>query len=156
MIRTKAALICWCIAFPAYLLTAGQLSAHELVTGAVLATGAALFADLLATTSPLRFNLPGGSLRPMLMALAGLPRASARTAVAHWHVAVAGRSSANTAAAAFDHGARDDPSERMRRAVALLLASLSPDRFVIRMEADGTFLHNIAPADHAADPRWLT
>ena len=158
MIRMKAALICWCIAFPAYLLTAGGSSVHELVTGAILAVGAALFADLLAGASSLDFDLPKGGFRPSLKTLAGFPRASARTALALWHVAVTGRSRTAAPSVPFDHGARNDPSARTRRAMALLLASLTPDRFVVRLkpEAGGTFVHHIVPADHAVDPSWLT
>lgn len=158
MRRTKSALICWCVAFPAYLLTAGGASVHELATGGVFAAGAALFADLLARASSINFDLPDGSLRRSLTAIASLPRASARTGGALWRVAVTGRSWTGSPAIPFQFGARDDPPERTRRAVALLLASLTPDRFVVRMEPEpgGTFLHTIVPAHHAPDLRWLT
>ncbi len=48
-------------------------------------------------------------------------------------------------------------SDRTRRALAVLLASLAPDRFIINVDrqSDTVLLHRIVPSEREIDPLWL-
>lgn len=152
-----AVLSVWCLTFAAYLLFAGTVSGHELVTAVVLAGLAAAWARFISGCSPLRFAASRQLAMPILRAVVGLFRATARTGKLLLKVAVAGGSPGRLHVTDFHYGRRNDGVQRSRRAVAVLLASLSPDRFVVEVDRTSrvVLIHDLVRRRHEPDPRWL-
>lgn len=149
--------IAWSAAFALYLLLAGQVSAGEAATGAVLASLAVLWAGAVRGHAWRRLAFSRGHVRPWLRTLAGLVPATVRTGMALARVAALGGSPAKSIQHRFVRGEEDAPRDRGRRATALLAASLAPDSFVLRAEPsrDVVTLHAIVPAADDPDPHWL-
>lgn len=152
-----AVLIVWCLTFAAYLLFAGTVSVHELATAVVLAGLAAAWAQFIRGCSPLRFAASRQLAMPIVRAGVALFRATARTGKLLVKVAVAGGSPGRLHVTDFHYGRRNDGAQRSRRAAAVLLASLSPDRFVVEVDRKKrvVLVHNLVRRDHEPDPRWL-
>jgi hypothetical protein len=56
----------------------------------------------------------------------------------------------------FDPGRRDSGRDRSRRVLAVLIASLAPDSFVVRLDRGRTaLLHSIVAPQSVRDPRLL-
>jgi hypothetical protein len=150
-------LIIWCLTFAAYLLFAGTLSLHELITAVVLASFVAAWVQFIRNCSPQRFVASYALVKPILRATAGLFPATARTGKLLFKVAVTGGSPGRLHVTDFRYGRRNDSMQRLRRAAAVLSASLSPDRFVVEVDRkkDAVLIHNLVRRDHEPDPRWL-
>lgn len=153
-----ATIVLWAAAFAAYLLFAGTVSLHELITASVVASLAGLWSYAAREISSERFVASPTQIPPMLRTLAGLPAATARTGAILIGAAAAGNATGRALRARLDPGARDDPAERSRRALAVLAASLAPPRFVIELDRGRAeaILHAIERIDTAPDPEWLT
>lgn len=152
-----AVLIVWCLTFAAYLVFAGTVSGHELVTAVVLAGLATAWVQFIRGCSPRRFAATRALAMPMLRALGSLFRATARTGKLLLKVAAAGGSPGRVHVTDFHYGRRNDGAQRSRRAAAVLLASLSPDRFVVEIDRKNraVLIHNLVRRDHEPDSRWL-
>lgn len=151
-------IIIWAAAFGAYLLFAGTVSLHELITACVVASLASLWGYALSHISGERFAPSLGQIPPMLRTLAGLPAATARTGAILIASAAAGSSVGRAVGTRIEPGPRYDPADRSRRALAVLAASLAPPRFVIafeRVRAEA-ILHTIERIETPPDPKWLT
>ncbi len=150
-------LLTWPAAFGAYLAFAGTLSGNELATGAVVATLTSLCAERIRARSEVEFAWRGDALVPMFKAFAGIAPATL-AAGAQLLTAIAGRQPGRPIMEPFHYGATDDPRERSRRAIAVLSSSLTPDKFVVRVESrrDAALLHQIGESARALDPQWLT
>lgn len=152
------AAIVWCFAFAGYLLFAGTMSSHELATSAVLAAGAVAWAFTILRCSPRRYAMTVAHAIAWLKAIGGVFPALARTLMVLVKTAAIGGSPGRAPELPFLRGADDDPEDRARRAAAVLIASLAPDNFVVRvpLHKDRVLMHTIVRADAARDPRWLT
>ncbi len=146
----------WCLCGAVYLLFAGQLSWHEGVTAIVLASLATLWSVLIRRCSSARFARPPHLAIALLRAL--LDVAPATTGAGTILVGTIWRrvSPGRARRVAFAPGRTGDPPARTRRAVALLAASLTPDRFVIAIDANEAHLHVLGELRHVPDERWLT
>lgn len=154
------ALVIWGLSFICYLVVAGTISFNELATAFALASLATLWAVIIRRSSVQRFAWRNDAIVPMLRALADLFPATLRTfarSARSLAAATAGRSPGHTVGTPFHFGARDDPRERSRRAIAVLFASMTPDRFVVRLEAerDAALVHHVGPPGGEPDARWL-
>jgi hypothetical protein len=156
---SRSGFICatWATGFAPYLLAAGQASVHEAVTGAFVAVGATVFTCLLSGMSARRFCWSVSAFRPAVAALANLPKGTGRTAVALWRAVTTDGTQARSPAVPFDYGPENGEKARTRRALAVLLATLAPDRFVVTLASGKgqALLHAIVPLDHPVDRRWL-
>lgn len=112
---------------------------------------------LIRAVAPNRFALRRQFALPVLRALANLVQATWRTGWLLSKVAIAGGAPGRSRRADFQFDDADDPGERSRRALAVLLASLAPDRFVVVVDrARGhALLHDFGPHEREPDPRWL-
>ena len=93
-----------------------------------------------------------------LRAVGGMPQAAVKTGAALGATLVGWRAVAWRAdECAFRHGAVEEPSERARRATAVLAASLAPASFVVRAEPDRdtVLLHGIGGEPARANTEWL-
>lgn len=166
----------WCAAFASDLLFAGQISWHEIVTGIVLASLATAWMRTIRRASQRPFRFSAELLRPLARALGKLVPATFATGAVLVRVAGLGHRAGDAEVHDFEYGAPDDSDgsiestdllaaegrlrqavDRARRALALLLVSYAPDRFVVNVEAhSGTVLiHVIVPSRREPDPRWL-
>ena len=145
----------WCLAFATYLLFAGDVRVDELIAAFVLASLATVWAAVVRRCSRLRFAPSAEAFSHLLRALARLPAAAARTGRALPKVAVL-RSSKRAQECRFRYG-RTGARDRTRRALAVICASLAPDRFVVDVEPDAqtALLHDILRRSRVPDPRWL-
>ncbi|HEX4041177.1 MAG TPA: hypothetical protein VHY10_05705 [Xanthobacteraceae bacterium] len=152
-----AVLAVWCLTFAAYLLFAGTASVDELVTAVVLAGLAAAWAQFIRGCSPRRFAKSRELVAPLWRAIGSLFRATAQTGKLLLKVAAAGGSPGRLHVTNFHYGRRNDPVQRSRRAAAVLLASLAPDRFVVAVDRKSrtVLIHNLIRRDHEPDRRWL-
>jgi hypothetical protein len=152
-----ATFVIWCLAFGAYLLFAGTLSLDELITGAVLATLAAAWARTISACSWQRFAAAREQIMPVVRALGGVFPATLRTFAILLAVVVRGSSPGRAMATRFSFGLAEDPRQRSRRAIAVLCASLAPDRFVVNVERARAeaLIHGIEPGGRELDPGWL-
>ena len=147
----------WIGGFALYLMFAGQLGAHEIGTGALVAGLTGLWARRVQAHGPRRFIVARAHAAPWSRAVAGLPRATLATGAALIRALGAGDHPGLAQSWTFQPGARDDPAERARRASAVMLASLAPDGFVLRAEpGEGRVLiHRLGKEAPQPDPRWL-
>lgn len=150
-----AAIVAWCLAFAGYLLFAGQFSAHEFATAAVLAGGAVLWTFLIRRCAPRRFALSRRDAFAWLSAIGAAGPSTLRVFCVLARVAALGGSPGRGSVAPFLRGAEDDPRDRARRANAVLAASLAPDSFVVRAQQDNALIHTIL-SPRPRDARWLT
>jgi hypothetical protein len=152
-----ATLVIWCVAFGSYLLFAGTISFNELITGAGVATLVAAWSYLISECSRRRFGAHREQIAPVLRALAGLGTATLRTAIVLTGVAVRGGSPGRALRSPLRFGLCDDPAARSRRALAVLCASLAPDRFVVHLDhrRREAIMHAITHAKRESDPEWL-
>jgi hypothetical protein len=148
----------WFIAFGAYLLFVGEISRNELVTGCVLASFAAVWAYSAREISNVRFAASRRQIRPILRATAKLGPATARTGIQLLYFAANGGRLARAVQVTFESGAADDPADRSRRAIAMLGASLAPDRFVVNEDRGRSRvdIHEITRSGRDPEPEWLT
>lgn len=149
--------IIWLFVFAAYYLFAGSAGLHETVTAAILATLGTAWTLAIRAVAPNRFAMSREFATAVLLGLANLVTATACTAWLLFMVAAFGGAPGRSHAADFRFGDGDDPGERSRRALAVLLASLAPDRFVVLVnpERGQVLLHDLDPYDRELDPRWL-
>jgi hypothetical protein len=154
MLRTGAI---WFGLFALYLGLAGQAGLHEALTGAIVAGLMTAWAGRVRGHAARRYAFPAGTLRQGGRALAGLLPATVRTGRVLLRAAVSGAQPGHALRRAFAHGPETDPGERGRRACAVLLALLTPDRFVLRADPgrDEALVHALGRPGPAPDPRWL-
>lgn len=147
----------WCFAFGSYLLFAGTISLSELLTGFVAAMLAAFWALLIRASSRHRFEARREQIPPVLRASVGIFPATLRTAAVLGKVAVSGGSPSRSMRSRFRPGPSEDPREQSRRAIAVLCASLAPNRFVVNAERrrGEALLHSIDRSNSELDPEWL-
>lgn len=152
-----ATIVIWCVAFGSYLLFAGTVSANELITAAAVAALASAWAYLISDCARQRFGAQHEQIVPALRALAGLAPATLRTALVLSRVATHGGTPGRALRNPLRFGVDDDPAARSRRALAVLGASLAPDRFVVHLDRrrSEAVMHAIAQADRVSDPEWL-
>lgn len=147
----------WLGLFALYLMLAGTVGLHEAATGFVVAGLLTAWARRTGRHAPRRFVLSRAALPWGGRALARLIPATGRTALTLVRAILGHRHPGHAVRRPFLHGPEDDPRERGRRACALLLASLSPDSFVLRADPgrDEALVHSLGPAGSPPDPRWL-
>lgn len=148
----------WCAACGGYLLFAGQArNRHELITAAVLATGAVLWARAIRRCGCPRFSLSPAHAGEWAKAAIALGPAIARTFPIFLRGALSGRSPGRLLEAPFRRGAEGAAADAARRASAELIASLGPDNFVVRAppKKGRVLVHTILPGNASRDPRWL-
>ncbi len=150
-------IVMWCVAFGSYLLFAGTISFSELLTGVGLATLAVLFAHVVRENSRRRFSAAREQIRPLLRAVGDILPATGRTGAVLAAVVVCGGSPGRSMRSRFRFGLAEDPRQRTRRGLAVLCASLAPNRFVVDVErARGEALtHAVDRSSAEADPEWL-
>lgn len=150
-------LLVWCITLATYLLFAGTISRNELVTAGLLAFLAAGWAFLIWRISIEHFATRVQHLPPILRAVRGLVPATARTAFVLLTVIAKLRTPGRAVGTRFRFGESADPVERSRRALAVLCASLAPDRFVVVIERGRAeaILHVLRQAKTEPDAEWL-
>lgn len=149
--------VIWCLAFSIYLVFAGTVSLNEMATAVVLASLVAAWAGVIRHTSLQVFAFRRDAVAVMLRALGDVIPATLRTLRQLLAAARNGESPAQAYVTQFRFGAKEEPRERMRRAVAVLAASLTPDRFVVRVEKNRNevLIHRIGRSRREADPQWL-
>lgn len=152
-----ATIVIWCVAFGSYLLFAGTISVNEVITGGVVATLAAAWAYLMSDCSRRRFSAHGEQIVPCLRAIGGLGPATVRTAAVLARAALRGGSPGRAGRGPFHFGLDDDPAARSRRALAVLCASLAPDRFVVHLDRrrNDAVMHAVVHTERQPDPEWL-
>ncbi|CAO4177170.1 hypothetical protein [Methylorubrum populi] len=140
-----------------YLLLAGQVGWHEVATGAVVAGLMTAWTVRIRMLAARHFAYPPGTMRRGGAALAGLVPATARTGRLLLRAGFAGGHPGHAHRRAFLRGREDHPAEAGRRACAVLLASLSPDSFVLRADPgrDEALIHALGRTGPGSDPRWL-
>jgi hypothetical protein len=149
--------VVWCLAFGSYLIFAGTISFNELITAALVATLSAAWAYLIAACSRRRFSAHREQIFPVLCAIGSLGPATLRTGAALTHAVLRGGSPGRAVRSPLRFGMCDDRAARSRRAVAVLGASLTPDRFVVHLDhrRSEAVLHTIYSAERVLDPEWL-
>jgi hypothetical protein len=151
-----ASIVIGCVAFGTYLLFAGTISANELATAGVLAVLAAAWAGLIRTCSQARFGADGRHIAPALRALLRLAPGSGQAAAVLLGVIWRGGSPGRAQQSQFQFGAVDHRSARTRRALALLCASLAPDRFIVRLNRkQGLAITHSIVRGRRPDAEWL-
>jgi len=146
----------WCLSGAVYLLFAGQVSADEVATAVVLATLATVWSVVIRRCSQVHFGHAPHLTAALLRAMRDLMPAAMRVGLILVRSAGQRASPGRAVRAAFAPGRAGDPAARTRRAVALLAASLAPDRLVIATDANEAHLHVLGELSHAPDARWLT
>lgn len=151
------AIVIWCVAFGTYLLLACTISLSELLTAFAVAVLAVLWAHLIRSNSRRRFSAGREQIVPGLRAFAGLFPATLRTAAILGKVAIRGGSPGCLVRSRFEFGRSENPRQRTRRALAVLCASLAPDRFVVAVERrrSEALIHAIDDSRGETDPEWL-
>ena len=153
-------ILIWWLAFGSYLLFAGTASSDELGTAGVLATLAVVWASAIRAVSNERYAASRRQVAPALRAIAALFPATMRTGLVLVAAAVrpgqAG-SAGRARRSRFSAGAEDHALDRSRRALAVLFASLAPNRFVVAAEGrrGEVLLHELGPRPAEPDPQWL-
>ncbi|MGH8115690.1 MAG: hypothetical protein ACREP0_02725 [Rhodanobacteraceae bacterium] len=148
----------WCAVCGGYLLFAGQVqSRNELITAAVLASGAWVWAAALRRCAHQRFKLSPTHALEWAKAVGALIPALARTFPIFATAALFGRAPGRVLEISFTRGREGGAKDAAQRASALLIASLGPDNYVVRMppKKDCVLMHAILPENAARDPRWL-
>lgn len=146
----------WPLCFGLYVLFEGQVSLHECITGASLAALATLYAYFIARSARFRFEASAEAAFVTVRALAKLGSGLSRSFAPLLGLTRLGASPGRGLTVPFKTGAIDDPAARTRRAIAVLAASLAPDRFVVRLEVlEGqVILHDIT-GNRQSDSEWL-
>jgi hypothetical protein len=148
-------ILIWCALLGLYLLFAGEVSRNELACALVLASAGTAWVHLVRAGAPRRFAVVR-AIAPVGKALARLPVATFFSGGALLDAARRGASAGRARRCRFVHGADDDPQERTRRALAVLSASLAPDRFVVTLaRGDEALLHDLGAGAALPDERWL-
>lgn len=149
-------IVIWCVAFAIYLLFAGTVSRNELITATVLAVLCAVWSYAAREISRERFSASRRQIMPILRAVANVLPATVRTGVILLKAIVSRPTPGRAVQNSFQSGAENDPDDRSRRAIALLCASLAPDRFVVSAERGvKALLHTVEPQRAELDPEWL-
>jgi hypothetical protein len=154
---SMATVVIWCVGFGSYLIFAGTVSFDELITGAAVATLATAWAYLISGCARRRFGASREQIVPALRAIAGLAPATLRTAAILTGAALRGGSPGRALRSPLRFGVWDDPAARSRRALAVLCASLAPDRFVVHLDQGRSeaVMHAIGRAEREVNPEWL-
>ncbi|MGH8111801.1 MAG: hypothetical protein ACREPF_07910 [Rhodanobacteraceae bacterium] len=148
----------WGAACGGYLLYAGQVkSRDELITAAVLASAASVWAWALRRCGRQRFAMSLAHAREWVKAAVALGPAIAKTFPIFVRAALLGRAPGPLFEVPFERGPEDGARDAARRASALLIASLGPDNFVVRAPCgrDRVLMHAIVRENPSRDPRWL-
>lgn len=148
----------WCAACGGYLLFAGMVqSRHELITAAVLASGALAWAWMIRRCGHRCFVLSFAHAIEWAKAVVTLGSALAGTFPVFAKAVLFGRSPGRLLEIPFQRGTENDASDSARRASAVLIASLGPDNFVVRAppKRDCVLMHTILSSNASRDPRWL-
>ncbi|HEY7300715.1 MAG TPA: hypothetical protein VH684_22690 [Xanthobacteraceae bacterium] len=150
-------ILIWCVSFALYLLFAGEVSAHELICAAVLASLLTAWSRLIRSCSQRCFGFTWNAAASVTRAIASLLPATARTGGALVAAICRLQSLGRAHSVGFRHGAEEEAGERTRRAVAVLCASLAPDRFVVSLErGKEALIHHIVSGARRPDERWLS
>lgn len=148
----------WGTACGGYLLFAGVVkSRHELITAAVLASGALTWAWMIRRCGHRRFALSFSHATEWAKAAVALAPAIGRTSLVFAKAALSGRSPGRLLEIEFQRGSEDGARDSARRASAVLIASFGPDNFVVRAppKRDCVLMHAILPENASRDPHWL-
>jgi hypothetical protein len=145
-----------CLTFAAYLLFAGTVSVNELITAFLLSSFATVWTAIVRHYSRLRFAPRADAFSHFLRALIRLPAGAGRTGRALMRVAVQGGSPGRSQECRFRYG-HTDARDRTRRALAVIFASLAPDRFVVDIVSDTetALLHDVLRRGRMPDREWL-
>ncbi len=144
-----------CACFAAYLLFAGTVSANEFVVAVVLASLAAVWAHLIRGLAPRQFAITAELLVHTLRGAADLVVGTCRAVPPVLLAATSDGSIGGFHLSPFQYGRPYDPVDAARRAGAVLIASLAPDRFVVEVGTGRVLLHQFTRGDDGRDPRWL-
>lgn len=150
----------WLAAAGSYVLLAGQFSPDELGAAVLCGLIAALWSASLNGAASVHFRFERGTLAAAIRAIAGLPAATIRVAVAFVRVLVTRRIAAtwfaDTTREPFIHGHRLNPTDAGRRATAILARSLAPDSFIVRTPEgrEEMEVHNLSGAPAKKSARW--
>jgi multisubunit Na+/H+ antiporter MnhE subunit len=149
--------VTWCLSLGTYLLFAGTISLTEFLAGLACATVLTGWARVIRRHSGRHFVAAREQIWPVLAALADLVPATGHTGIVLAKAAIAGGSPGCSRRFRFRFGADDDPSDRTRRAIAILIASLAPNRFVVDAERNRGFalMHAIDGSQGETDAEWL-
>lgn len=149
----------WCAACGGYLLFAGVVqSRNELITAAVLASGAWIWAAALRRCAHQPFEMSPAHALEWVKAAGALGPALVRTFAIFVTAALFGRAPGRVLEIPFERGREGGAKDAARRASALLIASLGPDNYVVRVppNKDCVLMHAILPESAERDPRWLS
>lgn len=149
-------LLAWGCTFGLYLALTGTARESELITAALVASLATFWSAAIRDHSGVHFLPSTAHMRCWARAVAGLVPAIGRVALVLLRVAALGGSPWRAARWTFDYGSPRDPSDRARRASALLSASLGPEAYVVRLPAGRrrALAHTLRPRA-SPDRRWL-
>jgi hypothetical protein len=146
----QAILLRCAVLWVVYLALAGTLSAAEIATGFVAAGCGAALSSLLARLGRRKFSLrapwPWLMARVLMMLVSDTVKVGAALARASFT-----RGPGLCLNQPFSPGGEDAAG---RRALVTLLASITPDRFVLDIEQRQLALHRLVPAPPDADPQW--
>jgi multisubunit Na+/H+ antiporter MnhE subunit len=140
-----------------YLVFAGTVGTSELIAAVLIGILATLWASLLQRHSERRFRYSTelNILLPRMVRL--VIQGTYRTTIALLKSALAGTSPGKALRVDFDPGPRDSATDRTRRALAILAASVAPDSFIVRLDRGREALvHSITDTDSKRDRRLLT
>jgi hypothetical protein len=146
-------LAAWAPLAALYLLLVGQLTADEIGLALVCGLAATIWLGKIASVVELRLRLEPAAVGALVRAIAGLPGAVVRAAVA-----LARGSGGEVLRQQFAFGRVEDPRDAGRRAMALLTVSLAPDKFALRAieQRQQIELHSLVGVSAETDPRWPT
>ncbi|HEX3881039.1 MAG TPA: hypothetical protein VHW66_00125 [Stellaceae bacterium] len=138
-----------------YWLFVGRLSPDEIGLGVCGGGFAALWMVALSRAAEIRFRFEWKAIVILAVAVAGVPFAAARAALA---ILKAGcrRPRGGIIEQPFDHGRERNAADATRRAAVLLAISLAPDRFALVHEGDRLRVHRLAVSPRGGDEQWPT
>lgn len=149
--------ISWVVLSSLYLALAGTLTVPEAGAAAVCGGLGAIWVRQIGRCGDHHLIITAGSLRPLLPALAKLPRETLRVGLRLLRAAVRGDVTGEDRAvppALASHCPlhEDGPRTAGARALAVLATSFSPDTYVLRLERERGRIrvHAILPADDRA------
>jgi hypothetical protein len=147
----------WFFSFALYLLFAAAISPNELFTAAALATLTACWCHALRRNCSSRFATGLDEVKPAMRTLRAFFPATWRTAKILFKAIATGSPPDRSRRWDFHYGHPSDPKARYRRALSVLLASVTPDRFVIFVDrkSQKALIHALFQAGHPPDPEWL-
>jgi multisubunit Na+/H+ antiporter MnhE subunit len=140
-----------------YLVFAGTVSTSELIAAILVGILATLWAYLVQRHSEQRFRytMELNILLPRMVRL--VVQGTYRTTIALLKSALTGISPGKALRVDFEPGPRDSATDRTRRALAVLAASLAPDSFVVRLDRGReTLVHSITNTNSKRGRRLLT